>query len=130
MCAQYSAPPTHRTDSLAHRQSEYPMAQTADSQPPETSHVELEQTTSERLRKLPMQLNIPKILVPDLVRASPNASDVQRLGRCVPAYREDKEERGRGNRMLDGSMDGPVGRGRDTAVCSTKIGCSLISSLQ
>ena len=86
MCSQYSAPPTHRTDSLAHRQSEYPMAQMADSQPPQTSHVESDQTMLERLRKLLTQLNTPNILVADLVRVSPNASDVQRLGRCVPAF--------------------------------------------
>ena len=55
------------------------MAQTANSQPP--------QTTSERLRKLLTQLNTPKILVADLLRVSPNTSDVQRLGWCVPALR-------------------------------------------
>ena len=42
---------------------------------------------SERLRKLPTQLNTPNIFVVDLVRVSLNASDVQRLGRCVPALR-------------------------------------------
>ena len=52
---QYSAPPTHRADSLVHCQSEYLMAQMADSQPPQTSHVELDQTTSKRLRTLPTQ---------------------------------------------------------------------------
>ena len=51
-CA-HSNPPTHHTDLLAHRQSEYPVAQTVDSPPPQTSHVESEQTTSERLRKRP-----------------------------------------------------------------------------
>ena len=50
------------------------MAQTADSQPSQTSHVELDQTTPERLRKLPMQLNTSNIFVPALVRVSPNAS--------------------------------------------------------
>ena len=63
------------------------MARTSDSPPPQTLHVELEQTTSAWLRKLPMQLNTPNIFVPDLVRVSPNASDVQRLGQCVPAFR-------------------------------------------
>ena len=84
---QCSAPPTLRADSLAHRQSENPTAQTADSQPPQTSHVESDQTKSMWLRKLPAQLNTPNRNVPDLVRVSPNASDVQRLGRCVPALR-------------------------------------------
>ena len=75
MCTQYYAPPTHRADSLAHRQSiqwlRWPTANLL------------------RLcmfRKLPTQLNTPNIFVPDLVRVSPNASDVQRLGRCVPAF--------------------------------------------
>ena len=85
MRTQYSAPPTHRADLLAHRQSEYLMAQTADSQPSLTLHVESEQKMSEWLRKLPTQLNTPNIFVPDLIRVSPNASDVQWLGRCVPA---------------------------------------------
>ena len=84
-CTQYSAPPTHRADLLAHRQSENPMAQTTHSQPPQTLHVESEQTTSERLRKLQMQLNTPNIFVPNLV--SPYASDIQLLSRCVPAFR-------------------------------------------
>ena len=78
MRTQYSTPPTHRADSLAHNQSEYPMAQTADSQPPQTSHVESDQTMSEWLRKLPTKLNTPNILVADLVWVS-SASDVQRL---------------------------------------------------
>ena len=73
---------------LAHNQSENPTAQTADSQPPQTSHVESEQTTSTRLLKLPTQLNTLNRFVPDLVRVSPNASDVQWLGWCVPALRE------------------------------------------
>ena len=85
MRTQYSNPPTHCTDSLAQRQSESPMAQRSDGQPPQTLHAESEQTTFARLRKLPTQLNTPNIFVPDLVRVSPNASDVQRLGRCVPA---------------------------------------------
>ena len=85
MRTQYSAPPTHSSDLLAHHQSEYPMAQTADSQPPQTSLVESEQTTSEWRRKPLTQLNTPNIFVSDLVRISPNASDVQQLGRCVPA---------------------------------------------
>ena len=76
MHTQYSAPPTHHADLLAYRQSQNPMAQTADSQPSQTLHVESEQTTSERLRKRPTQLNTPNIFVPDLVRVSPNASDV------------------------------------------------------
>ena len=71
---------------LAHNQSENPMAQMSDGPPPQTSHVESEQTTSVRLRKLPMQPNTRNIFVPDLTRVSPNASDVQRLGRCVPAF--------------------------------------------
>ena len=72
---------------LAHNQAENPMAQTADSQPYLTSHLESEQTTSARLRKLQTQLNTPNRFVPDLVRVSPNASDVHRLGWCVPAFR-------------------------------------------
>ena len=52
-----------------------------------TSYVESEQTTSARLQKLPTQLNTPNIFIPDLVRVSPNASDVQWLGQCVPAFR-------------------------------------------
>ena len=87
MRTQYYAPPTHHADSLAHRLSESPMAQTADSQPPQTSHVESEQTTSAWLWKLPAQLNTPNIFVPDLVRVSPNSSDIQRLGRCVLALK-------------------------------------------
>ena len=90
--AQYSTPPTHRADLLVHCQlqwshnhSENPMAETADSQPPQTSHIESEQTTSTGLRKLPTQLNTPNVFVPNLIRVSPNASDVQRLGQCVPA---------------------------------------------
>ena len=92
MRTQYSAPPTHRTDSLAHRQSENPMAQTSDRPPPQTSHVRSDQTTSKRLRKLPTQLNTPNRNVPALVRVSPNASDVQRLGRCVPALTDKNTE--------------------------------------
>ena len=42
------------------------MAQTPDSPPPQTSHVESEQTTSEWLRKLPTQVNTQNIFVPDL----------------------------------------------------------------
>ena len=80
---------THHADLLAHRQSENPMAQTSDNKPPQTSHADLEQTASERLQKLPTQLNTPNIFVPDLVQVSPNASDIQWLGRCVPAYRCD-----------------------------------------
>ena len=38
-----------------------------------------------RFQKLPTQLNTLNIFVPDLVQVSPSASDVQRLGRCVPA---------------------------------------------
>ena len=48
-----STPPVRMVIQLAHNQSENPMAQTADSQPPQTLHVESEQTTSVRLRKLP-----------------------------------------------------------------------------
>ena len=63
------------------------MAQTADSQPPQTLHVESEQTMSAGLGKLPTQLNTPNIFAPDFVQVSPNASDVQWLGHCVPALR-------------------------------------------
>ena len=59
---EYYAPPTHHADLLAHHQSEwsytwhttqseYPMAQMADSQPSQTSHVESEQATSARVEK-------------------------------------------------------------------------------
>ena len=82
---QYYASPTHRTDSIAHGQSKNPMAQTADSQP--------SQTAPAQLRKLPTQLNTPSIFVPDLVLVSPNASDVQRFGRCVPVLRLSKHSR-------------------------------------
>ena len=85
MRTQYSAPATHRPDLLAHRQSENPMAQTSDGPPPQTSHAQSDPTASIRLRKLPTHLNTPNIFVPDLVRVSPNASDVQLLGRCVGA---------------------------------------------
>ena len=103
---QYSAPPTHRADSLVHCQSEYLMAQMADSQPPQTSHVELDQTTSKRLRTLPTQLNTLNILVANLVRVS-NASDVQRLGWCVSALT------GRGRKIKRASASygsAPTGR--------------------
>ena len=60
-------------------QSENPMAQTSDRPPPQTSHTQSDPTTSAQLRKLPTQLNTPNMFVPDLVRVSPNASDVQRL---------------------------------------------------
>ena len=63
------------------------MAQMSESQPPQIMHVQSEPTTSTRLRKLPTQLNTPKRYISNLVRASPNASDVQRLGRFVPAFR-------------------------------------------
>ena len=63
------------------------MAQMADSPLPQTSHAESAQTTSEQLRKLPTQLNTPNIFVSDLVRDSPNASDVQQLGQCVPCLK-------------------------------------------
>ena len=72
--------PPHHADSLAHCQSEYPVAQMADSQPPQTLHAESEQTTSGLL--IPTQLNTPNIFDPDLIRVSPN---VQRLGWCVPS---------------------------------------------
>ena len=82
-----STPPIRTAIQLAHNQSENPVAQMSDIPPPQTSHVELEQTTFAWLRKPPTQLNTPNIFVPDLVRVSPNASDVQRLGRCVPAFK-------------------------------------------
>ena len=80
-------PPIRMVIQLANNQSEYPMAQTSDSQPPQTLHVESEKTTSELLRKLPTLLNTPNIFVPNHIQVSPNTSDVQRLGRCVPALR-------------------------------------------
>ena len=43
------------------------MAQTSDSPPPQTLHVESKQTTSEQPQKLLTQLNTPNIFVPDLV---------------------------------------------------------------
>ena len=67
MHTQYSTTPTHRTDSLAHRQSECSMAQKTDSKPPQTLHVKLDQTMSEWLRHLLTQLDIPNILVADLL---------------------------------------------------------------
>ena len=65
--AQYSTPLTHCADSLAHLQSENPMAQTADSQPPQTSHGESKQTTSTWFQKLPKQLNTLNRFVPELI---------------------------------------------------------------
>ena len=62
------------------------MAQTANSQPPQTSHVEWEQTLSARFQKLPTQLNTLNRFVPKLVRVSLNASDGQQLAWCVPAF--------------------------------------------
>ena len=85
-----STPPIRMVIQLTNNQLENPMAQTADSQPPQTLHVELEQTTSAWLRKLPTQLNTPNRFVPDLVLVSPNVSDVQRLGRSVPAFTRPK----------------------------------------
>ena len=86
LCWFASTSPIITAIQLAQNQSDNPMAQTSDGPPPQTSYVELEQTTSAWLRKLPAQLNTPNIFVPDLVRISPNASDVQRLGWCVPAF--------------------------------------------
>ena len=40
------------------------------------------------IQKLPTQLNTPNRFVPELVWVSPNASDVQRLGPCVPAFNQ------------------------------------------
>ena len=85
MRTQYSAPPTHHADLLAHYQSENPMAQMSDGPPPQTSHAQSDPTTSARLQKLPTQLNKLKIFAPDLIRVSPNALDIQRLGQCVGA---------------------------------------------
>ena len=59
------------------------MAQMANSQPSQTSHVELEQMLSAQLQKLPPQLNTLKRLVPKLIRVAPNASDGQWLARRV-----------------------------------------------
>ena len=39
MRTKYSAPPTHHADSQAHRQSEYPMAQTASDAAEHTEHI-------------------------------------------------------------------------------------------
>ena len=71
MCTQYYAPPTHRADSLAHRQSiqwlRWPTANLL------------------RLcmfRKLPTQLNTPNIFVPDLVRVSSNAVSFVKCIKC------------------------------------------------
>ena len=71
---------------LAHNQSEYPMAQTANSQCFQTKS---EQTLSTQSQKLPMQLNRPNRFVPKLVRVSPNTSDGQRLARCVSGFRNE-----------------------------------------
>ena len=121
-CWFASTPPIRTAIQLAHNQSENPMAQTSDSPPPQTLHAESKPTTSARLRKLPTQLNTPNILVPDLVRVSPNASNVQRLGRCVPAWSRAVEvcggERGRGmaagerevERAQESSVRGVIGR--------------------
>ena len=67
------------------KQSAHSIPPSSDSPPPQTLHAKSEPTESVQLRKLPTQLNTPNRNVPDLVRVSPNASDVQRLGRCVPA---------------------------------------------
>ena len=50
---------------------------------PQTLQVESDQTPSTRFQKLPTQLNR---FVLELVQVFPNISDVQRLGRCVPAF--------------------------------------------
>ena len=42
---------------------------------------------SARLRKLPAQLNRLNRFVPEIVPVFPNASDVQRLGQSVPAFK-------------------------------------------
>ena len=68
-----NTPPIRMVIQLAHNQSENPMAQTANSQPSQTSQV-------------PMQLNTPNSFVPELVRVSQNASDCQRLARYVSGF--------------------------------------------
>ena len=77
---------------LLYDQSENPMAQTANSQPPQTLHVESKQTTSVRLRKLPTQLNTLNRFVPDLIHVSPNASDVPAL-----RWHQQEQQKGRGS---------------------------------
>ena len=91
MRTQFFAPSTHRPDWLANNESENPIAQMASSPPPQTLHVESDQATSAWLRKLPMQLNTQNRFVPDFVRVSPKASDIQQLGQCVPALRLTEE---------------------------------------
>ena len=56
------------------------MAQTADSQPSQTSHAESEQTIS---AKLPTQLNTPNRFVPDLIRVFPKRPTVRPVCYCL-----------------------------------------------
>ena len=82
-------PPTHRADSLGHRQLERPFSWHTTNQRIQWLRHPPTSTTSTWLRKRPTQLNTPNIFVPDLVWVFPNTSDIQRLGRCVPAFRAD-----------------------------------------
>ena len=58
-----STSPIRMVIQLAHNQSENTMAQTADSQPSQTSHVELEQTTSEHTKQICSQPR-PSLMFP------------------------------------------------------------------
>ena len=85
MRTQFSTPPTHSADLLAHRQSENPMAQTSDGSSDFACSV-----GSDNVRaalKASDAAEHTNIFSPDLIRVSPNASDGQRLGRCVLALK-------------------------------------------
>ena len=89
--------PTYCVYLLAHRQSEWSLnrqpikvsdaVQSSDCRYSQTLQVESDQTLSTQFQKPPIQLNTPNRFVPELVRVSPNVSDVQRLGQCVPAFK-------------------------------------------
>ena len=81
-----STPPIRMVIQLAHNKSEYPMAQTANSQCSQTLQVVSEQVLSVRFQKLSMKLSTTNRFVPKLIRVSPNASDGQRLTRCVSGF--------------------------------------------
>ena len=97
------------------------MAQMANSQLSQTSQVELEQTLSTWSQKLPTQLNAPNRFVPKLVRVSPNASDGQRLARCVSGLKVSDQVRA--------GTKPARGRGTASSVCTRVTDASQTLSL-
>ena len=79
----HSIPPphTHRIDLLAHRQSEWLFSWNTTNQ-----RIQWLRWPTANLLRLRMLNNVQQCFVPDLLRVSPNASDVQQLGQCVPAF--------------------------------------------